>query len=411
MTGAGDMRAPLRALILLALSTLSALGPCRAHESSESYAEVEIDGAKAEIILSVTARDAARVMARQDLAQHVADHVALDRGGPCAKDAARDLGLTGAGARRVAVTFTCPGAGAIALRIDVLRDVVAAHVTLARIAVDGAEPVSAAFGGSLAVWRLDPEGSRARAPPSLSRYALLGFEHIFLGLDHVLFLWGLVILHGASRRLIWAVTGFTLGHSLALAVVAGGLFRPPGTLGDALVGLTIALVGLDIALDRGARPGTAALVAAALPLAILMGALADVTRIGVLGAAGMTLMTLAYAGLSERGAAAARLRLVATALFGLIHGLGFAKGLIVAGLDPGRLAGAILSFNLGVEAGQLAALAAALAMIWLAARSGLGARGGLRARGGLGAGDLGAGAACAACAFYGALLFVQKTFI
>ncbi len=134
-------------------------------------------------------------------------------------------------------------------------------------------------------------------------YGLLGIEHILGGFDHLLFVLGLLFLVGFNRQLVATITAFTVAHSLTLALSALGwlALRPPPV--EAVIALSIVLVAAE-ALHR--RPT-----------------------------------------LSRRWPALVAL------LFGLVHGLGFAGALKEIGLPENHLAVALLTFNLGVEFGQL----------------------------------------------------------
>jgi hypothetical protein len=136
-----------------------------------------------------------------------------------------------------------------------------------------------------------------------SAYVVLGVEHILSGVDHLLFVLGLLFLVGFNRRLVATITAFTLAHSLTLALSALGWLTLRSAPVEALIALSIVLV------------------------------------------AGEALRTEAT--LSRRWPA-----LVAF-LFGLAHGLGFAGALAQIGLPQNHLAVALLTFNVGVELGQL----------------------------------------------------------
>ncbi|HEY8155459.1 MAG TPA: HupE/UreJ family protein [Myxococcota bacterium] len=144
-------------------------------------------------------------------------------------------------------------------------------------------------------------------------YLAMGFGHLLGGLDHLLFVLGLVLLVRGPRRLLAAVTGFTLGHSVTLSLAALGLIRVP--VGLVEVGIAASLFWLA---TRLAQPGPA----------------------------------------GERLPHAWR----TPALFGLLHGLGFAGALAQAGLPAGEIPLALFAFNLGIELGQLAVVAALLAL-------------------------------------------------
>jgi len=144
---------------------------------------------------------------------------------------------------------------------------------------------------------------------SFFEYLALGVKHLLTGWDHLTFVLGLLILFGWHRRLIAAVTAFTVGHSLTLALSVLGIVSVPMALVEALIALTIVVLALEIQSGQHGpvwkHPWT------------LPGAL------------------------------------------GLLHGLGFASVLFDAGLPTDEIPLALLGFNLGLEIGQLGVIAAA----------------------------------------------------
>lgn len=165
-----------------------------------------------------------------------------------------------------------------------------------------------------------------------SAYTVLGVEHILGGVDHLLFVVGLLFLVGFQRRLVATITAFTLAHSLTLASSALGwlALRPPPV--EAAIALSIVLVAAEA--------------------------------------------------LHTRDTLARRWPAAVAFLFGLVHGLGFAGALQQVGLPQQHLLVALLTFNLGVELGQLGVIAAAYALWRLGALGPGGSRvafGGLRA--------------------------------
>lgn len=149
-------------------------------------------------------------------------------------------------------------------------------------------------------------------------YTVLGVEHILSGVDHLLFVIGLLFLVGFQRRLVLTITAFTVAHSLTLVLSALGLLtlRPPPV--EATIALSIMLVASEA--------------------------------------------------LHQRPTLSRRWPALVALLFGLVHGLGFAGALQEIGLPQNHLPVALLSFNLGVEAGQLLVVAAAWALHRLLAR-------------------------------------------
>ncbi len=150
------------------------------------------------------------------------------------------------------------------------------------------------------------------------RYLALGFRHIVPeGLDHILFVLGLFLLAARWRPLLWQVSAFTAAHTLTLALSTYGVVRLPPSLVEPLIALSIAYVAIENLFTSELKPWRPAVVF----------------------------------------------------VFGLLHGLGFAGVLGELGLpDRDRLT-ALLTFNAGVELGQLAVLLAAFAAVgWLRQR-------------------------------------------
>jgi len=149
-------------------------------------------------------------------------------------------------------------------------------------------------------------------------YFVLGVEHILGGWDHLLFVTGLLLIARGWRALLLAVSGFTLAHSLTLSLAALGFVHVPIPPTEAAIALSI----LFLAREALQPPGRSL---------------------------------------------AQRFPLFVSALFGLLHGLGFAAALGEVGLPQREIAWALLFFNLGVEAGQLLFILlvlGAVALLW-----------------------------------------------
>jgi hydrogenase/urease accessory protein HupE len=151
-------------------------------------------------------------------------------------------------------------------------------------------------------------------------FVVSGVEHILIGPDHLLFLLGLLLLGGSLWRLATIVTAFTLGHSVTLSLAALDLVRLSPALVEPAIALSIVVVGVDNLLVRQRRA-------------------------------------------PEPRQASFDLRPLLAVAFGLIHGFGFAAVLREVGLPPGALAWSLAAFNVGVELGQLAAVAVAVALL------------------------------------------------
>ncbi|CAN7404571.1 HupE/UreJ family protein [Phenylobacterium sp. LjRoot219] len=151
--------------------------------------------------------------------------------------------------------------------------------------------------------RVDFEHRRSHAVPA---YFRLGVEHILGGVDHLMFVLGLLLLVGVRRRLVEAITAFTLAHSLTLAATAIGWVHVPSAVIEALVALSIVFVAAELIAHRRGQGGLAS----------------------------------RHPGLIA-------------GVFGLLHGFAFAGALAEVGLPQDAIPMSLLLFNLGVEAGQL----------------------------------------------------------
>ena len=175
------------------------------------------------------------------------------------------------------------------------------------------------------------EGGQASAPLALAapspgigrtavarQYLWLGFTHIVPhGLDHMLFVLGLFLLSGRLRTVLAQVSAFTVAHSITLGLSIYGLIAVPSAVVEPLIAVSIVYVALENLLLCELKPWRIALVFA----------------------------------------------------FGLLHGLGFAGALRELGLPRAEFMTALLTFNVGVEAGQLAVIAAAFAIVGWHCRS------------------------------------------
>lgn len=152
-------------------------------------------------------------------------------------------------------------------------------------------------------------------------YFVLGVEHILAGYDHLLFVIALVLLLARPLTVIKSATAFTVAHTITLAGTTLGLFGLPQAPVEALIALSIIFLAVEIVKQD--------------PMQLR---------------------------LSER------IPWIVAFGFGLIHGFGFAGALREIGLPEGDVPVALLTFNLGVEAGQLIIIAACLAAIALLRR-------------------------------------------
>ena len=152
----------------------------------------------------------------------------------------------------------------------------------------------------------EARGAAATALTFLSQ----GIEHILLGVDHLLFVFGLLLIVRTPWMLVKTITAFTVAHSITLAIATLGYAQVPAPPLNAAIALSILFLGPEIV--RAWR--------------------------------GQTSFTIRHAW-------------VVAFAFGLLHGFGFASGLAAIGLPQSDIPLALLMFNVGVEIGQLAFVA------------------------------------------------------
>jgi hypothetical protein len=185
----------------------------------------------------------------------------------------------------------------------------------------GAPPVEEVLvpGAESHVFPLAGAAGEVPAGETASRFLALGFTHILpKGLDHILFVVGLALLSPRPRPLLAQITAFTLAHTLTLGLSTYGVFRLSSHLVEPLIAVSIVYVAVENLLTTRLRAS----------------------------------------------------RLILVFAFGLLHGLGFAGALGELGWPQGRRLLALLAFNAGVEAGQVAVVALALLLVAGWARAG-----------------------------------------
>ena len=196
---------------------------------------------------------------------------------------------------------------------------------------------------------------------SFKDYFFLGLNHISSGFDHLAFLLGLILLNRKIKDLLIAVTGFTLGHSLTLALGVLGVVTPLSVWVEAVIGFSIALIALE-AIAKETKQFSVYIFGLCLFWVILfLFTLINNLNLSILGLIGLALFSISY--LTLVTFQKTNLSLFITCLFGLVHGFGFGGYLSEVGFAEDRLLNALLGFNVGVEVGQLAILSIIIGVI------------------------------------------------
>jgi hypothetical protein len=355
-----------RAVVVLstaavALAVLAPERAARAHAVGVSSGEYRLDGKVLYGDLGMASRELARALPAIDTDHDGAvgaDEMAAGRdtvahallagltvsadGKPCPGALDRAWVMEGDGTAVFQVRFVCSDVPArLTLAMPLLATFAPGHRHMARVFRAG-KPEAKVLDRSDATWTLGGGAAAASALGMAWSMLKLGVEHILTGADHLVFLLGLILVGGSLRSLVGVVSAFTLAHSITLALAALSIFAPSPRLVEPAIALSIAYVGVENFFVKDARR---------------------------------------------------RWRI--TFPFGLIHGFGFAGALREIALPHAQVPVALVSFNLGVEIGQLAVLSVALPFVLTARRAPW-------------FGDRGVRVASAAIAVGGAALFVVR---
>ena len=349
-----------RLALCLTLAMAWWAGPAQAHTRSESHSAWTIDGPYVHLAFSVADLEVARITpdggrpGDAALLAWLGSRVGVSSAEkPCKLVAPPRMIAAAAGFRRSEFQYACPSAERMRLIDRAFFDLVPTHINLAQIQRPSGDFVEQIISAGNQGIEVKGANGEELGSASFLRFIEMGVMHIFTGIDHVSFLLGLVLISRRLRDLVFVVTGFTIGHSLTLALAVTGVIRPHAEFIDALVALTIALIGVENIAVASHRPGRVAIVTG-----LSLGAMALLRLFGVgllppLLLFGAAIFSANYLMVSGHLRDAARIRLVVTLVFGLIHGFGFAADLLESRLPKQKLAEILVGFNLGVELGQL----------------------------------------------------------
>ncbi len=317
----------MKRLALLLLVVLCC-GRADAHVTSTGLAVLEVGDGRLSYHLTVVATELDEKMGRalltaadgdtsaaalvaQEIREHARFSIAEE---PCTPGRIAIRGSR-AGDDKVVLemALACPrAAGKLAIH-DTWPEVMGGHFqTVVSVRIPGSQPVEFAFVDERRDTTIDISGASTAGWGS---FIVMGAQHILSGPDHLLFLLALLALAKGFWPILRIVTGFTIAHSITLSLAALGIVDVPSRVVEPLIAATIVWVALENLLAP-ARTGERWLIAA---------------------------------------------------LFGLVHGLGFASALTELGLPRAAMVRALVGFNVGVELGQLVFVVLVMpVVVWLA---------------------------------------------
>ena len=344
-------------LLVLLSSSVSA------HQRSESYSKVLINhyenNFEVETVFSIQLSVLSKMQWplssnwEQEVLNHVKSNFYIDS--ECEfKETPKFFTSTTTGYIRLSWSEECQGE-VVKLKNNAFFDLDTTHAHISTFKIDGQSYPEKLFTSQSRSWQegvLDRNRGNENEG-SIWDYFLLGIKHISTGYDHIAFLLGIILLNRRKRSLLIAITGFTLGHSLTLALGVMNFVSPSTSFVESLIGYSILLISLEFLAKETEQYElySKSIFFISIPFLIFYSFFGINSYL--LGLFGIVLFTISYFNLSNR-LRDFNLSIAVTALFGLVHGFGFAGTLTEVGLPEDRIVSALLGFNLGVEIGQIA---------------------------------------------------------
>ncbi len=367
---------PRRAIaISCALATLLISGSAMAHGRSVSYSNWEIHAAGAQVTVRLKLLELSRLGPQAlppgsisaagppgtpDLPARAfpTELLLIANGTPCQPDPIAERRPDEPGWVRYQWQIRCPeNAEQLAIRSQVLLAVAPSHMHFARVRfVDLSDRVR-----EQVLTEASPEfvlrqfGEGKTDSPSgsqLSDYLVLGIEHILTGWDHLAFVFGLLLLATRLGEVARLITGFTLAHSLTLALAVLELVHPRAAAVEVVIAFSVGLVAIEKGWLLSGRPRVIPAMVLAGLIILALASLAGIATVPFMTIVGLVVFSGCYFALIGQSESD-WLRVCLTFAFGLVHGFGFAGVLVEMALPADRLVPALLGFNLGVEAGQI----------------------------------------------------------
>ncbi len=378
--------AALTASLFIALITLLYAAGAGAHARSVSYSHWKLGETRHSVQVRVSQLELSRLgldfsQLQKDsapVADYLAERLVLRAGDSiCTRTTSPRPRRAREGWLAFGWAVECSQSGPLSIESRILLDSAPSHLHFARVHFgrsdgeasegDREKPIRSqekVLTKSESRWELGPLSEDAAAEDrstagstsgsTTGEYVALGIEHILSGWDHLAFVFALLLLAGSLGEVARLVTGFTLAHSVTLALAALGVLHPDGPAVEAVIGFSVALVAAENGWELSGR-------ARAVPIAVGLGltslmilSLAGIGTLSVLTLIGLLLFSLCHFGLLGRVENPAGIRTALAFCFGLVHGFGFAGVLEEIALPTDRMVSALFGFNVGVEIGQLA---------------------------------------------------------
>ena len=254
---------------------------------------------------------------------------------------------------RVELNYKCPFSSNIKIVNNALFYLIDSHIHIARVYSGGNILLEKAlFFDDQSIY-IDEEVKEKNIFEQFSNFINLGFDHIISGYDHLIFLFGLLLLINSLKLLLLVITGFTIGHSITLALTTLEIVIPNVNLIEAIIGFTIMFVALEYFNKKQNSPYISIAFLISLSAVMLLMSMINVLHVPMFLLTGLLIISIGYFLIKNYYPTGDTLLISLTVAFGLIHGFGFGSFLMNTNFDTSQAIVSLLGFNLGVEIGQL----------------------------------------------------------
>ncbi len=269
---------------------------------------------------------------------------------------------------RLELIFGCQPKSIMKINYRAIFEFSPSHTHYAKVYKDDILMSELLVNNATNIWQIDTS-QQLKENKNIVSFFVLGINHIIGGYDHLAFLFGVLLVAGSMRRCVIAVTGFTIGHSLSLIGSTLGLIEANSQVVEVFIGFTIALIAIEYVITKIPKIESSIINNFSLILFImpLLGLIFGSIPLKIsLGYFGICLFTYCYLHTGKilrhtKTNTKNYLLLSMTIIFGFIHGLGFAGFLRDSGVVGNNIIAPLLSFNLGLEFGQIGIII----LVWL----------------------------------------------
>jgi hypothetical protein len=353
-------------LFVLALfASSTALG----HVRSESFSYWQVDGESITMQIKMSARDVMSLNQLSGLSNPNIDNIWREYGastisvfsseGQCELSDSTSMEHDGTGILSAILSFECPNDEGLQFALRGIFESLPGHIHFGKTQYINGMSADFILTSRNSDYAFARDDASRHAFGNLLNYAIIGVEHIWTGWDHLAFLLGVFLIARTNRkRLLMLVTGFTVGHSISLALAVTGMIVADRTAIEAIIGFSVLLLGLDCCVSKRQEVRHLVLPLLAVFLLLIAMSIFYQTSLRLSLIIGLAIFTFSYLTVTHERNRSGVMPLIVVVFFGLIHGVAFADVLREFIVANHSVVSRLIAFNIGVEIGQVLMLIA-----------------------------------------------------